>query len=64
MAWRLNYFFGCIKLETGGVIIGAIQLIVTSLSIIFSILGIIAGVIIMNDPKTRPHDISTMKSIS
>lgn len=64
MAWRLNTFFGCGRLETGGVTIGAIQLTAALLSIIISILAIIGSLILINDPKTSPHDISTTKSIS
>lgn len=62
MAWRLNSFFGCGKLETGGVVIGIIQLILSVISIVVSILGITAGQTIINDSKTSPEDISTAKS--
>lgn len=62
MAWRLNSFFGCGKLETGGRVVGGIQLGVAIFVIISTILGIVGCIIRINDPKTSPHDISIAKS--
>lgn len=62
MAWRLNTFFGCGSLETGGRVIGGIQLVWSLFVIVMSIVGIAAGIIVINDPKTSIQDISTTKS--
>lgn len=61
MAWRLNTFFGCGKLETGGLIIGGLELAWAILSIITAIFGLIGTVIVINDPKTNPDDVSNAK---
>lgn len=63
MAWRLNTFFGCGRLETGGRVIGGIQLFFSLVAVIISILGIVGGIVIINDPKTSPQDVSKTKCI-
>lgn len=62
MAWRLNRFLCCFKLETGGRVIGGFQLIVYIVAFILAILGIVGGTAIINDPKTSPKDVAAMKS--
>lgn len=61
MAWRLNSFFGCGKLETGGLVVGGLQLAWAIITIISAIISLIGTVLIINDPKTNPDDISTAK---
>lgn len=62
MAWRLNSFFGCATLETGGRVVGGFELGFALVTLIMSIIGIIGGLVIINDPKTTPEDLSLMKS--
>lgn len=62
MAWRLNKFCGCGELETGGWVIGTLQLIFSIFGIISSIVLIVACVVILNDPDKSSDDISTAKS--
>lgn len=62
MAWRLNSFFGCGRLETGGKVIGGIQLTWSLIAIFIAILGILASIVVINDPETLPQDVSASKS--
>lgn len=61
MAWRLNSFFGCAKLETGGRVVGGFELFFAIVTFIVSILGIIGGIAIINDSNTSPEDVTKMK---
>lgn len=62
MAWRLNSFFGCARLDTGGRVIGGVQLVFSLTGIAIAILGIIGAVMTINNPKASHHDVSTAKS--
>lgn len=62
MAWRLNSFFGCARLDTGGRVIGGVQLVFSLTGIAIAILGIIGSVLTINNPRASPHDVYTAKS--